>query len=156
MKIHLIFVGKTREKFLSEGIDYYLKKINHYVKTEVSLAKPVPVRASDNSRRIVETESKRIINSFKGKGPLILLDREGARLDSVGFSNFLKELLEEGHANIFFAIGGPLGVSRELKQKADYTLSLSDMTFTHEMSRLILTEQIYRALTILRGEKYHK
>ena len=156
MKIVFLFVGKTRERFIVEGINYYLEKLKHYVKTEIKIIKPESIKESANTSLIIAKESEKIRKAVKREGPLILLDREGKEFDSERFSEFVQKLQKEGHQKVFYAIGGPLGVSNELKKQAHHVLSLSRMTFTHEMARLILLEQMYRAYTILRGEKYHK
>ncbi len=156
MKIVLLFVGKTRETFIEVGIKYYLEKLGHYVNTETRIIKPEPIKESSNSSLVISKESEKIIKSVKGKGTFILLDRLGKQYDSVGFSRFVGRLQADGNQSVYFAIGGPLGVSEELKKRAHHVISLSRMTFTHEMARLILLEQLYRAFTIMRGEKYHK
>ena len=156
MRIVLLFVGKTKEKFILNGIDYYLGKLKHYVKTETRIIKPEPIKESSNSALIISQESEKIFKTVKNDGPLILLDREGKQFSSEEFSKLVHKYQKEGNRNIFFAIGGPLGVSEQLKKQAHLVISLSRLTFTHEMARLILLEQLYRAFTILRGEKYHK
>ncbi len=156
MKIIFLFVGKTKERFLASGIEYYLEKLGHYVKTETRIIKPEPVRETSGADLIISRESERILKAIKNEGFLVVLDRGGKETDSEGLASFVSRLRNEGHKNVFFAVGGPLGVSEEIKRRADHVLSLSKMTFTHEMTRLILLEQLYRAFTILRGEKYHK
>ncbi len=156
MELILLFVGKTREKFLANGIDYYLGKLNHYVKARTKIIKPEPIKETSNPSVVVARESERIIKAIKNDGLLVVLDREGEETDSVGLARLVLKLQRGGHRRIFFVIGGPLGVSGELKKRAHHVLSLSKLTFTHEMARLILLEQLYRAFTIIRGEKYHK
>ncbi len=156
MKIVFLFIGKTKEKFIANGIDYYTRKLGYYIKNETRILKAEPIRESSNTPQIISRESERILKATKNEGPLILLDREGKELSSEEFSAFIQKLQNEGHGKVFFAIGGPLGVSRELKKRAYFVLSISRMTFTHEMARLIIAEQLYRACTIIRGEKYHK
>lgn len=156
MKLVFLYVGKTREKYLADGISLYKKRLQHYIDSEIWVLKAESIKARSQESQIIENESQRIIKACKGKGPLLLLDRRGSEYDSVAFSHLLKNMLEKGHRTAFFAVGGPLGVSDSVVSHANQVISISSMTFTHEMSRLILLEQVYRAFTIIKGEKYHK
>ena len=141
--IRLIFVGKTKEKFLKEGILEFLKRMKNYAKVNV-------LEISDSN---TEKEGKRILALLKDDY-LIAMAIEGKEFSSEEFADFIKENYPT--QNISFVIGSQNGLSDEVLEKANKKISLSKMTFTHEMARLILIEQIYRAFTILHGKSYHK
>ena len=141
MKIKIICVGKLKEQYLKEGIENYLSKLKHYVDIQI-------VEIKDSN---IKQEGKDILSKISNER-LIVLAIEGRQVDSIEFSNMIKNI----NKNVVFIIGGPEGISNEVKEKADFVLSLSKMTFMHEIARLVLLEQIYRAFTIIKGEKYHK
>jgi 23S rRNA (pseudouridine1915-N3)-methyltransferase len=145
MKINLIWVGKTKEKFLDEGIQKYLKLLRPYA--DIAVTELREEKTKDRERMLVK-EAERIQGI---RTQYILLDEQGEGLDSVGFSRFL----EKQGASATFLLGGAYGVSDDVKKGAMKKISLSKMTFTHEMSRLILLEQLYRAFTILQKRGYH-
>lgn len=137
--IRLIAVGKVKEKYLKEGISDFLDRISHYTKIEV-------IEVKDQG---VEKEGEKILDLIKGFSIALVI--EGKEMGSIEFSKVLKN-----QPTITFIIGGPEGLSRKVIEKANLKLSLSKMTFLHEMSQLILLEQIYRSHTILKGTSYHK
>jgi len=143
-EIRIICPGKTKSDFINAGINEYIKFLKSYAKIELIQIK----QGTGNRENIINEESDRILEKIKED--ITLLDIQGKNLSSEEFSQFINK---ENKLN--FVIGGHLGVSDKLKQKAKYRISLSKMTFTHEMSRLILLEQIYRAFAILKGKKYH-
>lgn len=145
MKIRLVWVGKTKERFILDGIRKYLKLIGPYAGVEI-----VEIRDEKGSDAVqcAEREGKRIM---KIGSPMVLLDERGRQFTSVGFSRFL----EQQGASVTFVLGGAFGVSDEVRAAARETVSLSSMTFPHELSRLVLLEQVYRAYTIRHRRGYH-
>lgn len=146
MKITLIVVGKLKEKFLVEGVAEYLKRLRKFAKVEV---REVP------ECRTVDEEGQKVLSLVPKDSWLCVLDVSGAALSSEDFAKQIAELTLAGVSNLTFAIGGAFGLSAELRRAAAFRLSLSPMTFTHQMARLILVEQIYRAFKINRNEPYH-
>lgn len=146
MKINLIVVGKLKEKFLVEGVAEYLKRLKKFARTEV---REIP------ECRTVEEEGQKILSLVPQNSWLCVLDVSGVELDSEELAKKISALNLDGVSNLTFAIGGAFGLSEELRRAAAFRLSLSKMTFTHQMARLILVEQIYRAFKINRNEPYH-
>ncbi len=156
MKIQLIFVGKTREPYLREGIEDFLARLRRYLPVEVKIVRAERLTRDNQAARVVTTESGRVAAAVPDQSHLVVLDRLGRQFSSVSLARWWRKLEMEGCRKLCFAVGGVLGFTDELRSQAQTLLSLSKMTLTHEMSRLILLEQLYRACTIMRGEKYHK
>jgi 23S rRNA (pseudouridine1915-N3)-methyltransferase len=156
VKVHLIFVGKTREPYLRAGIEDYLGRLRHYVQVAVTVVRAERLSRDAPEQRVVALESERVAARVSPASHLVVLDRQGRQLDSEGLARWWSRLEGTGVRESCFAVGGVLGFSRDLRLQAQTVLSLSELTFTHEMSRLILLEQLYRACTIMRGEKYHR
>jgi 23S rRNA (pseudouridine1915-N3)-methyltransferase len=156
MNIQLIFVGKTREPYLREGIEDFLARLRRYLPVEVKIVRSERLTRDKHSARVVSTESGRVAAAVADQSHLVVLDRLGKQFSSVSLARWWSKLERQGCRKLCFAVGGVLGFTDELRSQAQTLLSLSKMTFTHEMSRLILLEQLYRACTIMRGEKYHK
>lgn len=154
MKMKLIAIGKTDEAFLVEGIEKYLKRLKHYVSFEIMVLNDVKTGKKLNVELQKEQEGRAILEKVQSNETLILLDENGKDFTSVGFANFLQKKLNAGN-NLVFVIGGPFGFSTEVYQRADAQLALSKLTFSHQMVRLFFVEQLYRAFTIIKGEKYH-
>ncbi|MBR3499301.1 MAG: 23S rRNA (pseudouridine(1915)-N(3))-methyltransferase RlmH [Selenomonadaceae bacterium] len=146
MKINLIVVGKLKEKFLVDGVAEYCKRLKKFSRLEV---REVP------ECRTVEEEGQKILSLVPKDSWLCVLDVSGAELSSEDFAKKIAALNLSGVSNLTFAIGGAFGLSDELRRAASFRLSLSRMTLTHQMARLVLVEQIYRAFKINRGEPYH-
>ena len=146
MKINLIVVGKLKEKFLVDGVAEYFKRLKKFSRLEV---REVP------ECRTVEEEGQKILSLVPKDSWLCVLDVSGAELSSEDFAKKIAALNLSGVSNLTFAIGGAFGLSEELRRAASFRLSLSRMTLTHQMARLVLVEQIYRAFKINRGEPYH-
>lgn len=146
MKITLVVVGKLKEKFLREGTEEFLKRLRPFAKIEIR---------EILERNTVEEEGRKLLSQVPQNSFLCVLDVSGEPLTSEKFAKKIAELTLCGVSNITFLIGGAFGLSEEVRAAADFRLSLSPMTFTHQMSRLILVEQIYRAFKINRGEPYH-
>ncbi len=156
LKIKIIVVDKTRVPFLREGEAFYLDRIKRYAQTEWVEVRPVRIKKGFQDEEVKRTEGLAILQKASAGDYLIALDPSGRQHDSKGMADLLRRLSVNVRGAVCLTIGGPVGLSNEVLEKADHILSLSMMTFTHEMSRLILLEQVYRALTIIHGEKYHK
>ena len=155
MKIELPFLGKTKERYIETGINDFYSRLSHYVSLEI---KPVKVRVlkGKTDEQIVISESL-LLDQCLGAGSYrIVLDSGGKLLSSEDFSELITTLENRGIKKVSFIIGGPLGLADSQLKRADMIISLSRMTFTHDMVRLLLMEQLYRAFTIKAGEKYHK
>jgi 23S rRNA (pseudouridine1915-N3)-methyltransferase len=155
MKIKLICVGKTIKTFLKEGEQEYLKRLGHYVsieKIDIPELKNVK-KLSEN--QIKQQEGKLILNQIKPGEIIVLLDEHGKQYNSLDFSRYLQKKFNSGGRYLVFIIGGAYGFSDEIHEKSNDKISLSKMTFSHQMVRLFFLEQIYRGLSILRGEPYH-
>ena len=144
IKIKLTWTGKTKEKFILEGVAKYLKLLGHYA--DVSISEIKEEKGTD-TQRMIEKESERI---SKSGVPYILLDEKGKSLSSVEFAALIKN-----QPSVHFVMGGAFGVSDKVKKEARDIISLSKMTFTHEMVRLFFLEQLYRAFTIINKRGYH-
>lgn len=155
MKISLWFIGKNKHDFISEGIKLLEKRIKHYCRFEVRIFKSVKNGEKLPSKELLKKEAKIYLNELKQEDLLILLDENGKEFNSRGFANFIEKQQLQSNKHIVFAVGGAYGFSEELKQKASSKISLSKMTFSHQLIRLIFLEQLYRSFTILKGEKYH-
>lgn len=153
MKITVIAVGKTSTPEISRLIDSYLRRLTHYIGFEiVELPDARGCRDSESQKR---AEGEAILKRLTAADTVVLLDERGGEMTSVEFARFLEGRMNAGVKRLVFIIGGPYGFSPEVYARANNLLSLSQMTFTHEMVRLFFTEQVYRAMTILRGEPYH-
>ena len=156
LKIKIIVVDKTRAPFLKEGEAFYLDRIRRYGQTEWIEVKPVRITKGLPEEEVKKREGRAILQKVETGDYLTALDRSGRQYDSEGLAKWLKALSINIRGSVCFTIGGPIGLSTEILEKSGSVLALSKMTLTHEMSRLVLLEQIYRAFTILNGEKYHK
>ncbi|MCK0109364.1 23S rRNA (pseudouridine(1915)-N(3))-methyltransferase RlmH [Flavobacteriaceae bacterium S0825] len=155
MQITLLAIGKTDNKQLQQLIDGYTKRLGFYIKFNLEIIPDIK-----NSKNLSEAQQKQkegdlILNKVNTSDVLILLDENGKQLDSIGFSNYLQKHMNSGIKQLIFVIGGPYGFSQEVYQKAQGKLSLSKMTFSHQMVRLFFIEQLYRGFTILKNEPYH-
>ncbi|QQL51342.1 23S rRNA (pseudouridine(1915)-N(3))-methyltransferase RlmH [Mucilaginibacter ginkgonis] len=155
MKITLITVGKTEDAYVKEGIDKYLKRLKHYCKAEI-----VDLPELKNTKALSEDQQKSkeaelILKRINATDFVILLDENGTEYTSVKFSNYLNNKAIASISNLVFVVGGPYGFDRTVHERANDKLSLSKMTFSHQMVRLFFVEQLYRAFTIIKGEPYH-
>lgn len=159
MQIAIITVGKIKEKYLRDAIAEYSKRLSKYCKlTIVEVAdEKTPENASELlQEQIREKEAERILHAVKKDSYVITLEIEGEMLDSVKFSRKLERLGVSGVGHVTFIIGGSIGLGRSVLERSDYALSFSKMTFPHQLMRVILLEQIYRAYRIMQNEPYHK
>ena len=155
MKIKIIWPGKTKNKNLKFLEEDYLKKINKFIKCQIIVTKEVKGIKEKFIKKIKEKESQTLENYFEDNYIICLTER-GKEMDSIEFARFLERLFLSSIKEIVFVVGGYAGLDERIMKRANFLLSLSKMTFPHELSRVILLEQIYRALSIIRGQKYAK
>jgi len=156
VKIKIVCVGKIKENYLNQGISEYLKRLSGYSSAEIIEVKDEKISTNTSEEKIKETEANRILEKINDKDYVFLLDLKGKSLSSEEFALKMDELISKGIGNYCFIIGGSLGVSDVVRKRADFSLSFSKLTFTHQMMRLLLLEQIYRCFKINNNETYHK
>ena len=159
MKITILCVGKIKEKFYRDAIAEYEKRLSRYCKFQIIEVadEKTPDKASETEeQQIKEKEADRILAHVKEDACLVTLEIQGKKLDSLGFSEFIGQKTVHGVSHIQFVIGGSLGIHEKISKISNFKLSFSDMTFPHQLMRVILVEQIYRAFRIMTGEPYHK
>lgn len=159
MKIKVVTVGKLKEKYLKDGIAEYSKRISRFTKLEmIELAdEKTPDRASESeNQKILEIEGQRILSKVGDRDFVIVLAIEGKTLSSEEFSKRLEEASIKGFSTLTFIIGGSLGLAQDVKNRANVSVSFGRLTLPHQLMRLVLVEQIYRAFTIQQGSPYHK
>lgn len=155
MNIKLLAIGKTDDKNLQILIEQYQKRLSFYVKFDLEVIPDIKNVKNLSEKEQKEKEGELILSKITPTDQLILLDENGKSFSSVGFSDYLQKKMNSGVKTLVFVIGGPYGFSDAIYQKASGKVSLSEMTFSHQMVRLFVVEQIYRAFTILRNEPYH-
>ncbi len=155
MKIRLLFIGKTDEKWLSEVVDKYSGRISKYLPFQIDVLPDIKNTKSMSVEKQKQVEGGLIIKNISSPEVVILLDERGKEQTSKEFSVFLQKKMNSGIKVLTFVVGGPYGFSEEVYRKFNIRISLSKMTFSHQMIRMLITEQIYRAMTILRNEPYH-
>ena len=155
MNIRLLAIGKTDNKALQTLIDDYTKRLSFYVKFDLEIIPDIKNVKNLSEAQQKEKESELILSKITPTDQLILLDENGKTFSSLGFSDFLQKKMNAGIKTLVFVIGGPYGFSDTVYHKAQGKVSLSEMTFSHQMVRLFVIEQIYRGFTILRNEPYH-
>ncbi len=155
MTIKLITIGKTDNKQLQQLIEDYQKRLGHYIKFIFEIIPDLKKTKNLTEVQQKQKEGELIITRLNASDVLILLDESGKQFDSVSFSNYLQKYMNSGIKQLVFAIGGPYGFSQEVYNKAQGKLSLSKMTFSHQMIRLFFIEQLYNSFTILKNEPYH-
>ena len=155
MKIELWAIGKTNEAYLREGMKIYTDRLAHYLSFELIVIPDLKKSKNLSPEQIKAKEGQLILQKLKPGDYLILLDEKGKSYTSTAFAKYLDQLQMSSHRKIIFLIGGAFGFSPEVYQKAQSQLTLSKMTFSHQMIRLFFLEQLYRGMTILRGEPYH-
>jgi len=147
----LFFVGRTKEAYLKEGINLYLKRLVPYSKVEVVEVK----EGSGDPSQVMAQEAERILAQLGPQAYVVVLDEAGSAKGSVELSELFQKLSLFGTSHLDFVVGGAWGIAPALKERANLKLSFSKFTFTHQMIRLLLVEQLYRAMTLVKGEKYH-
>lgn len=155
MKILLLTVGKTTKSFLREGIDEYVGRLKHYVPFEIQSVADVKGGKKLSQEQQKVAEGKSILACLDSSDHVVLLDERGKEMRSLELAEYMNRRMLSGVKRLVFVVGGPYGFSGEVYQRANDKLSLSKMTFSHEMIRLLFVEQIYRAYTIINHEPYH-
>ena len=159
MNISVICVGKIKEKFYRDALEEYTKRLSKFANISIIEVEDeeTPQKASEKEElQIKDKEGKRILAKISDSSYVYTLEIEGKKLSSEGLAEHLKCRMNEGKSRICFIIGGSLGLSDEVKKRSDFKLSFSDMTFPHQLMRVILSEQIYRSFKIINNEPYHK
>ncbi|MFZ4860806.1 23S rRNA (pseudouridine(1915)-N(3))-methyltransferase RlmH [Sphingobacterium sp. Mn56C] len=155
MKISLICIGKTDDKYIQEGIDKYLKRLKHYVTFTITVIPDIKNVKNMSEAQQKEKEGEMFLKQIGNQDFLVLLDEHGKEFRSVEFSNYLEQKMLASVQHMVFLIGGPYGFSEAVMARANFKISLSKLTFSHQMVRLFFVEQVYRAFSIMRGEPYH-
>ena len=158
MKFTFLTIGKIKEKWMSQGIDEYLKRLSPIAKVEI--LSPDEEKMPENpspalKEKVMEKEGEKLLKYLKDEDFLILLDLKGKPVTSEELADILRKKMVSGTSHFFFMIGGPYGNGENIRKRANLKISISAMTFTHQMARLILAEQVYRAMKIIRHEPYH-
>lgn len=155
MKILLLVIGKTDEDYLATGIKKYVGRLGHYASFELKEIPDIRNRKTLSEEQQKKVESFLLLQHLQPSDQVVLLDERGKQHTSIEFSEQMEKWSVAGVKRLAFVIGGPYGFSQEVYDRADAQMSLSPMTFSHQMVRLIFVEQLYRAFTILKGERYH-
>ena len=155
MKIVFLVIGKTDESYLDTGILKYIKRLEHYVPFEMKIIPDIKNRKTLTEEQQKKAEGELILSNINIGDDLVLLDENGKTFSSVAFSQWIEKQMNIGSKRMIFVVGGPYGFSKEVYAKAKFKISLSEMTFSHQIIRLIFVEQLYRAFTIIKGEPYH-
>ncbi len=154
MRFEFIVPGKTREGYIQKGIDDYSKRLGHYASFSLIIVKEE--KARKNEKQLKVDQGRKLLAKVSGGGWVVALDPAGNQCSSEELAIKIGRWQDQGRQKVSFVIGGPLGLSQEVLTAADQVLSLSKMTFTHDMARLLMVEQLYRAMSIRAGSKYHK
>lgn len=152
MKFEFYFIGKTSEKYLAQGIEQYQQKLVHYMKSECKI---IQASSEKNTAKALREEAQKILKTISNHDYLIVLDEHGKPFSSAGLATEIQSVLNQSFSKIIFLVGSAYGLDEALRKRANRIVSFSKLTFTHQMIRLMLVEQVYRAMTILKGESYH-
>lgn len=155
MKISLITIGKTDQEYLKKGISEYIKRLKHYTRFEIKEVPALKKTGNMPPEIVKQKEADLLLKHLDKTDCLVLLDEKGKEFSSVAFSGFIQKQLNAGTRELAFVVGGAWGFHETLIGRSQHTVSLSKMTFSHQMVRLFFVEQLYRAFTILKGEGYH-
>ncbi|MBN2274280.1 MAG: 23S rRNA (pseudouridine(1915)-N(3))-methyltransferase RlmH [Bacteroidales bacterium] len=155
MKIKVLNTGATDVPWLREGIDHYMKRLKHYIPVELVFTPEIKARKAASPDYTREQEGQMIMRYLADTDMAVLLDERGKKMTSAGFSEYLQRCMNRGVRNLTFVTGGAYGFSKQVFDHVGERISLSAMTFPHQLVRLIFIEQLYRAFTILKGESYH-
>lgn len=154
MKHEIVFLGKTKDSFIQKGIDEYSSRLTHYTNLKVTTLKDKS--SGKSAAQTIKSQGQLLLDSVAKGAVIVALDSRGQQFTSEQFSKKIINLEDSGIRNVSYLIGGPDGISDDILRTAQLVLSFSKMTFTHDMVRMLLVEQLYRAYTIKHGEKYHK
>lgn len=155
MKIKFWAVGKVHERYIKEGVELFSQRISHYYPAEWRIFPPPKQKKSLTEQEIKKSEAEIILNALERDDILIALDEKGSQWNSIEVADIIQQCANQSSHSIIFLIGGAFGLHETVIKRANFTWSLSKLVFPHQLVRLILAEQIYRACTILRNEKYH-
>lgn len=155
MKIELVVVGKTSIGYLKQGIEEYIKRLKHYVPFEIRYIDDIKNTKNISEDQQKQIEGTKILSLLEKYDYVVLLDEHGKEYTSIEYSKYIQKRMLSGAKKVIFVIGGPYGFSQDVYSRANDKISFSKMTFNHEMIRLIFTEQLYRAYTIINHEPYH-
>jgi 23S rRNA (pseudouridine1915-N3)-methyltransferase len=155
MKITLIVTGKTDEAWLKEGLEVYIRRLKHYIPFELKILPDIKGTRNLTAEQQKEKEGQLMKQALDNRGEVYLLDENGIQYTSRGLAGFIEKRMVASSRELVFIIGGPFGFSDDMKSVAKGKISLSMLTFSHQMVRLLFMEQLYRAFTIIRGEAYH-
>ena len=155
MKIHLLVVGKTTATYISDAVDEYCRRLKHYITFDMEVIPELKNTKSLSMEVQKEKEGELILKALQPGDVVVLLDEHGKEMRSLEFAEYMKRKMNTVNKRLVFIIGGPYGFSEKVYQAAHEKISMSKMTFSHQMIRLIFVEQIYRAMTILNGGPYH-
>lgn len=156
MNIKIIALGKIKEKFLKDGVDEFLKRLTPYASVEVIELSPIEIKDENLTQKVLEQEGEKILSHIKPQSYVITLEINGKMFSSVEFAQKIEALTNDGIGEIIFVIGSSCGIAPTVSARANLKMSMSKMTFLHQVARLILIEQIYRAFKIIKCETYHK
>lgn len=155
MDICVLSVGKISTPWIRQGIEQFESRINNYTKFTSVIIPDLKNSKSLSTEKIKDEEGKALLSNLTLSDIVVLMDERGKEFTSRGYSEWIQKQMNSGRKRLVFIIGGPFGFSQEMYNRADFLIALSKMTFTHEMAKLFLSEQIYRSMTILKGEPYH-
>ena len=155
MKIRVLFTGKTTEAWIRQGVDRYADRIRHYVAFDLVEIPDLKQTASLTEEQVKNREGELILKALRPSDHLVLLDERGARFSSVDWARNLEQKAAHLPKDCVFVVGGPYGFSPAVQERSNERLSLSPMTFSHQLVRVVFLEQLYRAMTIMKGEPYH-
>ena len=155
MKLSIICMGKTRERFVQEGITKYLRFLKPYADVEIRELKEEKIQDLKDAPVVRKKEAEKIFKAVRAGALLVALDERGQEFTSLDFARFMNSALENGVREMAFVLGGAMGLDEAVTGKADKVIAMSRWTLTHEMARLVLLEQLYRAFTIITGKTYH-
>ena len=155
MKVEFWVIGKTNETYFKEAIEVYHKRVKRYIPFAYQVIPDIKNAGKRPADQLKQLEGESILNKLKPDDYLVLLDEKGKSFTSTAFASWLDQKLQRSYKRIIFLVGGAYGFSPEIYQRSNYKLSLSEMTFSHQMVRAFFLEQLYRAMTILRNEPYH-
>lgn len=155
MKVSLWYIGKNKQSFISDGIEFYKKKLIHYTKFEIEEFSKIKIGKNDSPIRQKKIEADFLLSKIPKSAFLVLLDEKGKSYSSIKFSRWLDNQIATSSKDIIFLVGGAFGFADQIYDRSDMKLSLSEMTFSHQIIRVAFLEQLYRAFTIIKREKYH-
>ena len=155
MNIKLIVIGKSEEKYLREAVEIYLKRLTHYINFEILVLPDVKNAKNMSVAELKDKEAELILKHSAKADKVVLLDEKGKEYSSVEFSKYIAKQMNASVKTLAFVVGGAFGFSEKVYSQANEKLSISKMTFSHQMIRLLFVEQLYRAFTIIKGEPYH-